>query len=102
MTVLYVSLFLSLLLGGFQLFSVSTREPEKLEEFLEFLQLSSLLERSYICIISANSRRPEQWLVMHDEFPGVSAARRFISSAPSYLRQYQPYIRNLNDIACAE
>ncbi len=85
-----------------QLFSVSTRQPEKLEEFLEFLELSNLLDRSYICIISGNSRRPEQWLVMHDEFPGVSAARRFINEQPPYLTQYQPYIRNLNDIACAE
>jgi type II secretory pathway predicted ATPase ExeA len=85
-----------------QLYSVSTQQPEKLEEFLEFLELTNLLDRSYICVISGNSRRSEQWLVMHDEFPGVSAARRFIGGMPPYLRQYQPYIRNLNDIACAE
>lgn len=84
-----------------QLFSVSTRQPDKLEEFLEFLELTNLLDRSYICVISGNSRRPEQWLVVHDEFPGVSAARRFINELPPYLTQYQPYIRNLNDIACA-
>ncbi len=85
-----------------QLFSVSTRQPEKLEEFLEFLELTNLLDHSYVCIISGNSRSPESWLVMHDEFPGVSAARAFIREMPPYLRQYQPYIRNLNDIACAE
>jgi hypothetical protein len=85
-----------------QLYAVPTQQPEKLEEFLEFLELTNLLDRSYICVISGNSRRPEQWLVMHDEFPGVSAARRFISDMPPYLAQYQPYIRNLNDIACAE
>jgi MSHA biogenesis protein MshM len=85
-----------------QLFSVSTKQPEKLEEFLEFLELTNLLDRSYICIISGNSRRPEQWLVMHDEFSGVSAARSFIRQLPAYLTQYQPYIRNLNDIACAQ
>jgi type II secretory pathway predicted ATPase ExeA len=85
-----------------QLYSVSTQQPEKLEEFLEFLELTNLLERSYICVISANSRRPEQWLVMHDEFAGVSEARRFIDSLPAYLGQYEPYIRNLNDIACSE
>lgn len=85
-----------------QLFSVSTKQPEKLEEFLEFLELTNLLDRSYICIISGNSRRPEQWLVMHDEFSGVSAARSFIRKLPAYLTQYQPYIRNLNDIACAQ
>ena len=84
-----------------QLFSASTQQPERLEEFLEFLELTDLLDRSYICIISANARRPEQWLVMHDEFPGVSAARSFISKLPAYLTQYQPYIRNLDDIACA-
>lgn len=85
-----------------QLFSVSTKQPEKLEEFLEFLELTDMLDRSYICVISANSRRPEQWLVVHDEFPGVTAARRFIRQLPAYLTQYQPYIRNLNDIACAQ
>jgi MSHA biogenesis protein MshM len=85
-----------------QLFSVSTQQPEKLEEFLEFLELTNLLDRSYICVISGNSRRPEQWLVMHDEFSGVSAARSFIRQLPAYLTQYQPYIRNLNDIACAK
>jgi MSHA biogenesis protein MshM len=85
-----------------QLFSVSTQQPEKLEEFLEFLALTNLLDRSYVCVISRNSRRPEQWLVVHDEFPGVSAARSFIRQLPAYLTQYQPYIRNLNDIACAQ
>ncbi len=84
-----------------QLFSVSTKEPQRLEEFLEFLALTNLLDRSYICVISANARRPEQWLVMHGEFAGVSAARSFIRELPAYLTQYQPYIRNLNDIACA-
>ena len=62
----------------------------------------NLLDRSYICIISGNEHRPEQWLVMHDTFPGVSGARRFVDALPPSLAQYQPYIRNLDDVACAE
>jgi septal ring-binding cell division protein DamX len=85
-----------------QLYSMSTQQPEKLEEFLEFLKLMNLLDRSYVCVISANSRRPEQWLVMYNEFAGVSEARQFIDSAPPYLGRYEPYIRNLNDIACSD
>lgn len=85
-----------------QLYSVQTQQPRRLEAFLEYLATVNLLDRSYICIISANERRPEQWLVMHDSFPGLSAARRFVEQLPPYLAQYQPYIRNLDDVACAE
>lgn len=84
-----------------QLYSVPTQQSDKLEEFLEFLELTNMFESSYICVISGNSRRPEQWLVMHDEYAGLSEARRFIQELPPYLRQYQPYARNLDDIACA-
>jgi MSHA biogenesis protein MshM len=85
-----------------QLYSVPTQQPRRLEAFLEALAAAQLLERSYICIISANESRPEQWLVMHDAFPGVSGARRFLAELPPQLAQYQPYIRNLDDVACAD
>jgi len=85
-----------------QVFAVATRQPQVLEEFLEFLALTDLLDSSYICVISANARRPEQWLVMHNEFAGLSEARRFIQTLPPYMQQFQPYARNLNDIACAQ
>jgi hypothetical protein len=84
-----------------QLFSMNTTQPQRLEEFLAFLAQSDLLERSYICVISGNASRPEQWLVMHDEFTGVSAARGVIDELPPFVRQYGPYVRNLQDIACA-
>jgi len=61
-----------------------------------------MLESSYLCIISANAMRPEQWLLMHGEFAGLSEARRLADTLPPYLRQYQPYVRNLSDIACAQ
>ncbi|HEY0964135.1 MAG TPA: AAA family ATPase [Pseudomonadales bacterium] len=90
--------------GGYtiQLYSVPTQQPRRLESFLEYLASVKLLDRSYICIISANERRSEQWLVMHDSFPGLSAARRFVEELPADLAQYQPYIRNVDDVACAE
>ncbi|MDY6949445.1 MAG: hypothetical protein SXG53_27485, partial [Pseudomonadota bacterium] len=85
-----------------QLYSVPTQQPRRLEAFLETLAAANLLERSWICIISANASRPEQWLVMHDSFAGLSGARRFVAELPPHLAQYQPYIRNLDDVACAE
>lgn len=82
-------------------YSVAASEGAQLEEFLEFLSLSGLLEQTWLCRISANSQRPEQWLVLHGEFPGVSDSRRFIEGLPTFVRQRGPYVRNLDGIACA-
>lgn len=82
-------------------YSVAASEGAQLEEFLEFLSLSGLLEQTWLCRISANSERPEQWLVLHGEFPGVSDSRRFIEGLPTFVRQRGPYVRNLDGIACA-
>lgn len=85
-----------------QLYSVPTQQPRRLEAFLEALAAANLLERSYICSISANASRPEQWLVMHDTFTGLSGARHLLAELPPHIAQYQPWIRNLDDVACAE
>lgn len=84
-----------------QLFSVPTANSERLAEFLEFLVLYDMLEGSYLCRISGNSRRQEQWLVLHGEFAGLSEAREFIDDLPPYLRQHGPYARNIEGVACA-
>ena len=84
-----------------QMYSVSTENSEMLEEFLEFLQLADMMDSTYVCLISGNSRRAEQWLVLHGEYPGLSATRDFIGSLPPYVLQHSPYARNMSGIACA-
>lgn len=84
-----------------QLFSETTDNTVKLEELLDFLALYDMLDKSWLCLISGNARRKEQWLVLHGEFAGLSEAREFIDDLPPYLGQHSPYARNMEGIACA-
>lgn len=84
-----------------QLFSETTDNAIKLEEFLDFLELYDMLDASWLCLISGNERRKEQWLVLHGEFSGLSETRDFINDLPPYLSQHSPYARNVEGIACA-
>jgi len=84
-----------------QMISIPTSETFTLQEYLEFLELSGMLDKSWLCLISANNRRREQWLVFHNEFDSLSSARNYIDSLPPYLGQHSPYARNLGDIACS-
>lgn len=84
-----------------QLYSVAANNRVLLEEFLDFLSLSDLLDQTWLCRISANGQRPEQWLVLHGEFTGLSDSRRFIAGLPPFVSQHGPYVRNLDDVACA-
>lgn len=84
-----------------QLFSEATENSVKLEEFLDFLERYDLLEASWLCLISGNARRKEQWLVLHGEFAGLSEALEFIDELPPYVSQHSPYARNLEGIGCA-
>jgi MSHA biogenesis protein MshM len=85
-----------------QMISIPVTETFTLQEYLEFLELSGMLEQTWLCLISGNSSRKEQWLVFHSEFDGLSSARDFINGLPPYLGQHSPYARNLGDIACAD
>jgi len=84
-----------------QLFSVPSTSPEGLEEYLQFLQLASLLDETYICFMPISSQSSGRWQVMHKEFGGVTPARNFIGELPAYVQQYGPYVRNLNGIQCS-
>ncbi len=84
-----------------QLFSVPSTNPNGLEEYLQFLQLVSLLDDTYICFMPISSQSSGRWQVMHKEFGGVTLARQFIDSLPFYIQQYDPYVRNLNGVECS-
>lgn len=84
-----------------QLYSVAAANRRLLEEFLDFLSLSGLLDETWLCRISGNSQRAEQWLVLHGEFPGLSDARQYIAALPPFVGQHGPYARNLDGVACA-
>lgn len=84
-----------------QLFSVPSTNPNGLEEYLQFLQLVSLLDKTYIYFMPISSESSSRWQVMHHEFEGVTPARQFIDSLPVYIQQYDPYVRNLNGVECS-
>lgn len=83
-----------------QMASFPVADQLMLEEFLQLLSLASMLDETYLCLISETSRRPAQWLVIHGDFSGVTRAREYINSLPAYSRQYEPYVRNSSGIAC--
>ena len=83
-----------------QMFAVPRDQSMLLEDFLQELANNGLLEQTYLCLISGNANRPEQWLVFQNEFAILGETRTFIRSLPESLRQYGPYPRNLDDIAC--
>lgn len=71
-----------------------------LEEYLQLLSLTELLNETYLCLISRTANRPQQWLVIHGDFDGVSRARAYIENLPTYSLQYEPFARNSDSIAC--
>jgi len=83
-----------------QMASFPTSDQLMLEEYLQLLSLTSMINETYLCLISATSRLPQQWLVIHGDFNGVSRARAYIDSLPTYSRQYEPFVRNSSSIAC--
>jgi len=83
------------------LFSVPSTNPAGLEEYLQFLQLVSLLDETYICFMPISSPTSGRWQVMHKEFQGVTPARNFINKLPVYVQQYDPYVSNLGQIECS-
>ena len=83
-----------------QLYSVSQANENLMEEFLQFLQLNGSIDQTYVCWLSGNSRRTPSWIVFYGEFAGVTPARNFINQQPQFIRQYSPYVRNLNEIGC--
>lgn len=85
-----------------QLLSVPVANVAVLEEFLQFLQSSALLDSTYLCVISGPDGQPANTLVLNGEFTGVTAARSFISNLPQPAREHSPYVRNLNGIACRQ
>jgi type II secretory pathway predicted ATPase ExeA len=84
-----------------QISSALTRQPEKLEQFLVILASNQMLDQVFLCVISGNNSRPEQWLILYNEFRGLSEAQKRIEGFPPDINQYAPYTRNLNDIECA-
>lgn len=83
-----------------QLYAVGINEIDKIEEYLEFLELNGMLKDAFLCRISATGGLKAQWLVLHELFPGYSEAAGFIRNLPPYMSQYQPYVRNVQGIAC--
>ncbi len=83
-----------------QLYAVGISEVDKIQEYLEFLEMNGMLQDSYLCRISATGGLKAQWLILHELFAGYSEAENFIKHLPPYMAQHQPYVRNVKGIAC--
>ncbi len=83
-----------------QMYAVGINDIEKIQEYLEFLELNGMLQDSYLCRISATGGLKAQWLILHELFAGYSDAEIFIKRLPPYMAQHQPYVRNVKGIAC--
>ncbi len=83
-----------------QLYAVGIRDVDKLQEYLEFLELNGMLQDAYLCRISATGGLKAQWLILHELFAGYSDAEIFIKRLPPYMAQHQPYVRNVQGSAC--
>ncbi|HWK55333.1 MAG TPA: AAA family ATPase [Hyphomicrobiales bacterium] len=85
-----------------QMFAAGVDERAKLQDYFDYLALNGYLDRTYLCLLSANAGRPAQWLVFYSRFAALSEARSVIDALPQPLARHTPYARNLDDIACAE
>ena len=83
-----------------QMYAVGIGEVEKIQEYLEFLEMNGMLQDAYLCRISATGGLKAQWLILHELFAGYSEAEKFIKRLPPYMAQHQPYVRNVEGIAC--
>jgi len=83
-----------------QMASFPINDDLMLEEYLQLLSLATLIDETYLCLISGTSRLSPQWLVIHGDFNGLSTARAYIDELPAYSRRYEPFVRNSSSIAC--
>ncbi len=83
-----------------QMASFPVSDDLLLEEYLQLLSLASLIDDTYLCLISATRTLPQNWLVIHGDFDGLSSARSYINSLPAYSRRYEPFVRNSRGVAC--
>ncbi|MBU1565746.1 MAG: AAA family ATPase [Proteobacteria bacterium] len=67
-----------------------------LEKFLRQISSPSSLEKIYIC--REQHGKNDMWVVLYDEFEGVTTARLAVGDLPKELRQYQPFVRSLSEV----
>lgn len=83
-----------------QLMIAPATQESSLEEFLQFLEVSSLVEDTYVCYEPMQAQGGYRWLVYYGEFNGVSVARNFIQRLPPYVTRHNPFVLNLSDLDC--
>jgi hypothetical protein len=83
-----------------QMASFPVTDQLLLEEYLQLLSLAALIDETYLCLIYATRTLPQNWLVIHGDFDGLSSARTYINQLPAYSRRYEPFVRNSRGVAC--
>ncbi|MEX2367373.1 MAG: AAA family ATPase [Pseudohongiellaceae bacterium] len=84
-----------------QLLVAPASQEGSLEEFLQFLEVISLVDDTYICFQPVGAGDDYRWLIYYGEFAGVSAARNLIQQMPPYITQHKPFAVNLADLNCS-
>jgi len=79
-----------------QLLAASVGDETQLEKFFQRISSESVREKSYICLLQQGEIT--RWVVLYDEFQGVTPARRALEELPPELRQAQPFIRSLKKV----
>lgn len=79
-----------------QLLATDIAGKAYLEKFLQQISSPSMLEKIYICRVQQGGN--DRWIVLYDEFEGVTSARRAVDDLPRELRQSQPFIRSLSKV----
>ncbi|MDD3815013.1 MAG: AAA family ATPase [Desulfocapsaceae bacterium] len=71
----------------------------EVERFLQKVRPVSLLDRIYVCQDSSGERR--MWVIVYDDFPELTPARKALEDLPQELRRFQPYVRCFDKTLCA-
>jgi septal ring-binding cell division protein DamX len=79
-----------------QLMDADVGNNVDMDRFFQQISPASLLDKIYVCPLRRGDR--DVWVVVYNEFQGVSSARRAIDVLPRELRRFQPFVRRLGDV----
>ncbi|MFT4862862.1 MAG: MSHA biogenesis protein MshM [Pseudohongiellaceae bacterium] len=68
------------------------------ESFLQLMAREGLDTNSIVCVSTMAGET--YWTVKHGSFAGLSLATDFIEKLPQHIRDFKPFVQNINGIEC--
>ena len=65
---------------------------------MQLMAQAGLNADSIVCVSTIND--DTYWTIKHGNFPGLSFASRFIEQLPQQIRDFKPFVQNINGIEC--